>query len=138
MMSYCGQSAVMLARAALCAVAALAWCGGCAQPPASKRGILDDNPAVKIPAMKRAGVVKDAAQEAPLVEQLMDEDAAIRFYAIEALKRLAGDDLGYHYYDDRSERDKAVERWRQWLLGRQPAGTVSAKPASRPAVVDGK
>ncbi|MGA2497300.1 MAG: hypothetical protein ABSH20_06145 [Tepidisphaeraceae bacterium] len=134
----CGQSAVVLARAALGAVAALACSGGCAQPPDSKRGILDENPAVKIPAIKRAGAVKDATQASSLVDQLTDEDAAIRFYAIEALKYLAGDDLGYHYYDDRPQRDKAVERWRQWLLTQQPAATAATQPTTRPAMVDGQ
>ena len=134
----CGQSAVVWARAALCAVAAFVCTGGCAQPPDSKRGILDENLAVNIPAIKRAAVAKDAAQALPLVDQLMDDDAAVRFYAIEALKHLAGDDLGYHYYDERSQRATAVERWRQWLAAQQSAATAATQPTTRPAVVDGQ
>ncbi|MFI5382539.1 MAG: hypothetical protein ACHRHE_24880 [Tepidisphaerales bacterium] len=122
---------------ALCVAAVVAWSGGCAQPPESKRGILDENPAVKIAAMKRAGVAKDAAQSSVLVDQLADEDAAVRFYAIEALKRMTGNDLGYRYYDEREEREKAVERWRQWLRESQSA-TAATQPATRPAVVNGQ
>ncbi len=133
MMSDRGHNAVVLTRAAMGAAVAFACGGGCAQPPSSKLGILDENPAVKIPAIKRAAVDKNLAEAAPLVDQLTDEDGAIRFYAIEALKQMAGDDFGYHYYDDRAERAKAVERWRQWLLTQQPDGT----PATRPAVVNG-
>jgi hypothetical protein len=46
---------------------------------------------------------------------LDDEDSAIRFAAISALKRMTGQDLGYRYYDGEYDRRAAVERWRQWL-----------------------
>lgn len=50
-----------------------------------------------------------------LVKSLESDDSAERFYAIEGLKRLTGDDLGYIYYADESARRPAVNRWKDWL-----------------------
>jgi hypothetical protein len=116
----------------------MVWSGGCAQPPVSKRGILDENPAVKIRAMKRAGSARDVAQAPHLVDQLADEDAAVRFYAIEALKRMTGSDLEYRYFDERAERVRAIERWRQWLREQPLTVTAATQPTTRPAVVNGQ
>jgi hypothetical protein len=114
------------------AVAVGLWllAAGCAAPP--DRGLWDDNPANLLRAVRRAADGRDAAAPARLVELLGHDDPAVRLYAIGALRRLAGTDLGYRCYDDEHTRAAAHERWRQWLA--QQAGAV---PTSRPALVGG-
>ncbi|MHC4632245.1 MAG: hypothetical protein ACYS9C_13400 [Planctomycetota bacterium] len=50
-----------------------------------------------------------------LVDSLQDEDTSVRFYAIEALRRITGTDNGYHYKASPQLRAEAVERWRESL-----------------------
>jgi hypothetical protein len=105
--------------------------GGCASPP--DLGLADDNPSNRVRAIRRAEQTPEPATTALLVQQLVDDDPAVRFYAIGALKRMAGTDLGYRYYDGEIERNQAAERWQAWLKEQQqPGGTT------RPAVVRGE
>ena len=53
-----------------------------------------------------------------MVANLNDDDPAVRFYSIEGLKRLTGDDFGYRYYEDADERAAAVAKWNQWVKKR--------------------
>ncbi|MEZ0265352.1 MAG: hypothetical protein ACAI43_11555 [Phycisphaerae bacterium] len=85
-------------------------CGG--QGP--KPNIYGDDPAEQIPGMKKAAREGDRKVVPELVKQLESDDAAIRFYAIESLKRLTGQDLGYRYFEDEPGRKDAVERWKAW------------------------
>jgi len=50
-----------------------------------------------------------------LVDRLEDEDEAVRFYAIQALVKIAGTDRGYRYYEPFWQRARAVRRWRSFL-----------------------
>ncbi len=73
------------------------------------------DPAMRIRAVQVAGERGDQGAVPLLVDRLEDEDAAVRFYAFEALRRITGEDHGYRYYKPGPERAKAVERWRRHL-----------------------
>jgi len=83
------------------------------------RGVADNDVTYKVPAIKEAVEAKDKQSLPELVAGLRNEDAAVRFYSIGALKRLTGQTFGYHYYDDPPTRKPAVQRWEQWLLEQQ-------------------
>jgi hypothetical protein len=77
--------------------------------------INSDDPDLKILAIK-CDVAEHNLKDTPaMVQGLSDDDAAIRFYSIEGLRKLTGDDFGYHFYEDSDRREPAVKRWRQWL-----------------------
>ncbi len=90
---------------------------GC-QNPLGRPSVQSDNPELMIPAVKRDVMTHDERDDPQLVRDLNDPDPAIRFYAIQGLRRLTGDDFGYRYYDDEPARAPAVSRWRAWLAGR--------------------
>ncbi len=96
-------------------VAALALVG-CASPQG--KGLVDDDASFKIPAIKEAVDKKDQSAIPELIESLSSDDAAVRFYAIEGLKRLTGETLDYHFYDPEPERLAAIERWKKWQTER--------------------
>ena len=73
----------------------------------------DPSPTIRIMAAKWAGDNKVVEATGPLVDMLNDEDQAVRFYAIEALRRIAGKDYGYKYQDRADLRAEAVGRWRK-------------------------
>ncbi len=93
---------------------------GCA--PSVSRGIADDDASFKIPAIKKAIASDDKAAAEQLVVDLENDDPAVRFYAIEGLRRLTGQTFGYRYYDHEAVRRAAVERWKQWLANERDAG----------------
>ena len=83
--------------------------------------VYSDDPDLKVQAIKRDAARRDGGHAAELVRSLDDPDPAIRFYAAGALRRIAGTDLDYRYYDDAAARKPAVTRWRAWLAdGRGP------------------
>src|SRR3954463_10094355 len=69
----------------------------------------------KIPAIKEAAEKHDESAIPELVRDLDSDDPAVRFYAIEGLKRLTGQDFGYLYYMEAADRKESVMKWRQWL-----------------------
>lgn len=85
------------------------------RPPRPPLRIDHPDPIVKIPAMKKAVREQDQRQTELLISDLDSDDAAVRMFAIEALQRLTGEDLGYRYWDGESDRRPAVQRWRAWL-----------------------
>jgi len=92
--------------------------GGCAndfERPMGLSDLGDPNPTVRVMAAKWACDNKVVEAAAPLVNLLSDEDQAVRFYAIEALRCITGKDLGYKYQDRPDSRAEAVERWRKEL-----------------------
>jgi hypothetical protein len=99
----------------LCAALA-AWCvaGGCSEPR-GPLSVKSDDPDLKIPAIKQDVRQRNMHDAAQMVKDLNDDDPAVRFYAIEGLRRLTGQTFDYHYYDDEDQRQPAIERWRQWL-----------------------
>jgi hypothetical protein len=90
--------------------------------------VSDPDPSVKIPAIEQAVRDKDLKAARQLVKDLESDDPAVRFYAIEGLHRLTGQDFGYEFYADEDQRDAAVKKWHQWLQGRQPATEPAARP----------
>jgi HEAT repeat protein len=75
----------------------------------------DPNPTVRIMAIKWAGDHKVSLAVPQLVDFLKDEDRSVRFYAIEALRRITGTDKGYDYKASPELRAEAVGRWREFL-----------------------
>jgi hypothetical protein len=86
---------------------------GCSEPT-GPRVVANPDVSVKIPAMKEAVRSHDKAEIASMIDQLDSDDPAVRFYAIEGLRRLTNLTLGYRYYDDEEQRKPAIERWKQW------------------------
>src|SRR4051794_19483359 len=110
----------------LCLVAGITLLAGC-QGDGPKVGLKSDEPAGRMIAMKQAGQRHDTKAVPQLIDALSSEDPAERFYAGEALERITGQTLGYHYYDSDPVREQAVQNWKQWLNGRTAAGTTKVK-----------
>lgn len=89
--------------------------GACHAPPGPRKSLTEPDPAGKIPAMRQAVRLQDRSGLAQLIKDLDNDDPAIRFYAITALRELTGKDLGYRYFDDEHARRQAIERWQEWL-----------------------
>jgi hypothetical protein len=86
------------------------------------------DPAGRIPAMKLAAERSDRQVLDRLVDDLDSDDPAIRFYAIESLRRISGQTLGYRYFDDERGRAPAIARWRDFL--RTDSNGVSTRPST--------
>ena len=97
--------------------------------PKGKPSLSDPDPMLSIPAIRKAADSGDPQARAKLVELLDSDDPAIRFYAIEALQRIAGTRMGYDYYGEQSQRSEAVKRWRSWLTPAAPATASTAGEA---------
>ncbi|HRK29795.1 MAG TPA: hypothetical protein PLD59_01850 [Tepidisphaeraceae bacterium] len=91
---------------------------GCTLPRA-ERSLIDTDPTAKIPAIKQSakqsGGEAEARSVALLVDELDSDDAAVRFYAIRALRDITGETFDYRYFDDELERKPALAKWRAWL-----------------------
>jgi hypothetical protein len=87
--------------------------GGCFSP--DPKSLTSDSPPSAIPAIKDAADQNDRKAIPRLVQDLDDQDSAIRFAAIAALKRMTGEDFGYRYYDSEFDRAPAIKRWNEWL-----------------------
>jgi hypothetical protein len=96
------------------AVAAVAWLVGCGGPP-PVRDVSNPDPSGKIPAIVAAAKKGDRRVLSQLVKDLDNDDPAVRFYAIEGLRRITGQTLGYHYYYGEDERQSSIQAWKQWL-----------------------
>ena len=70
----------------------------------------------RIDACIRAGQQRDKSVLPLLVDRLEDSDADVRLFAIGALKKITGEDLGYRCYASPSARAEAVRKWRKWLV----------------------
>lgn len=92
---------------------------GCYTP--QPKSLASDSAPSAIPAIKEAGDKNDRAAIPRLVQDLDDNDSAIRFAAISALKKMTGQDLGYRYYDDEFVRQPAIDQWKMWLK-QHPSG----------------
>ena len=87
----------------------------CIPAPRPKLVVTNPDPSVKIPAIKQAVANKNTDAERQLVKDLDSDDPAVRFYAIEGLRKLTGQSFGYRYFDDEDARRPAVEKWKAWL-----------------------
>jgi hypothetical protein len=96
------------------ATLALAFTAGCGGPP-PVRDVTNPDPSGKIPAIVEAVRRGDRRALNQLVKDLDNDDPAVRFYAIEGLRRLTGQTFNYRYYDGEDERQPAIQAWKQWL-----------------------
>jgi hypothetical protein len=87
--------------------------------PSGDPALSHDDPAVKIPAIKRAAVEGRHESLGHLIRDLDSDDPAVRVYAIAALERIAGERFEYQPYHDEEQRKPAIQRWREWLSRRQ-------------------
>ena len=85
------------------------------------RGLADDDLSFKAPAIKQAVAADQKSAVPELIRSLDDDDPAVRFFAIEGLRRLVGETFGYHYYDDAPTRRPAIQQWQQWLKSQKSA-----------------
>ncbi len=92
-------------------------CNGAGKDVAS--GLQSELGSERASACVRAGQQRDESVLPLLVDRLEDSDADVRLFAIGALKKIAGKDLGYRYYASESERSEVVRKWRNWLQQRQ-------------------
>ena len=71
--------------------------------------------------------LKDRSAVPQLVRDLDSDDPAVRFYTIQALRELTGQDFGYDYTDDdEEERKPAIGQWRAWLSEQQQPAAIGA------------
>lgn len=104
------------------------WATGC-DAPQIKPSLADDDPSVKIPAMKLAVKQHDLSAVPILIKNLESEDPAVRFYADDALRKITAQDFGFVYFADEDVRQPAVQRWRTWLSAcSQPATDATSAP----------
>lgn len=94
---------------------------GACVAPRPKLDVRHPDPSIKIPAIKKAVQEQDHVIIAQLIEDLDSNDPAVRLYAIQALRRMTGEDHGYHYWDDSLARAPAIARWRAWWAEQQGA-----------------
>ncbi|MDB5290190.1 MAG: hypothetical protein JWL69_1431 [Phycisphaerales bacterium] len=100
-------------QAVIIAVVAIVGTGGCI--PHGPRVVSDPDPECKIPAIKVAVAHHDRKVIPQLITDLNSDDPAVRFYAIDGLRVLTGENFGYVYYEDEELRKPAVKRWHDWL-----------------------
>ncbi len=89
--------------------------GGCFSAPRGTPDVTSVDPSLKIQGIAKAVDQKDRSKAQQMVKDLDNDDAAVRFYAIEGLERLTGETFGYRYYDDEDQRKPAVKRWQDWM-----------------------
>ena len=119
-----GAGLARFANFSLAVALATGFGAGCFRAPKAPRNLASPDPTVKIPAIKAKAAAGDRSRVAQLVDDLDDDDPAVRFYAFRALSSLTGETFDYRYYDDELERRPAVLRWRAWLAGQGTPATT--------------
>ena len=108
----------------LCVAAA---CPAC-RPGPPRRPLQDRDPVFVIPAIKTASQDNDRQDVPRLIDLLASDDAAIRAFADEGLRRMAGQDFGFRFWADPAQRREAVGRWKIWAVERKYLPPGSAPP----------
>jgi hypothetical protein len=111
-------------------VVAGALCGAGCTAPRGPLVVTDPDPSVKIPAIKKATWKHDRGAVQQLVADLDSDDPAVRFYAINGLRRITGKRFGYDYYADEQRRQPSLQRWQNWLAGREAEPAPVVRDAS--------
>jgi len=97
--------------------------GGCGSSPLDRKIVFSDlqsqNPLIRIRAIKWAADNEIRPAIPPLVDSLQNEDQAVRFYAIEALRRLVGTNYGYDYKAQPNRRAAAIQRWKEFVESKE-------------------
>jgi hypothetical protein len=107
--------------------------GGCVA--GYKPALTSPDPAARIRAIRQVVEKQDRGAVPLLVNRLEDEDEAVRFYAITALVKMTGSDLGYRFYAPEAERLEAVKRWRRHIEAGPAAPTTMSAGVSKTAPV---
>ena len=125
----------VLMRRSMCSVCALVaagwWLGpGCGSmwsgQPGRYHRLQSDDHDVRAAAVIEAARARDRRATPYLIDRLEDEEADIRLFAIQALRRITGEGFGYRFYAKEPARREAVQRWRQWLLAQSGAADGGA------------
>jgi hypothetical protein len=67
------------------------------------------------------------------VDRLSDTESDVRLFAILALQDITGKTMGYRHYDPPDRRIEAIQRWREWLTGRDgPEATTQPQESVTP------
>ncbi|MBS0195585.1 MAG: HEAT repeat domain-containing protein [Planctomycetes bacterium] len=72
-------------------------------------------PAARNAAIVKAGADDNRAAIPDLIRMLESDDPATRLLAITALERMTGERNGFDYGAPPYERERGVQRWRDWL-----------------------
>lgn len=105
---------------------------GCA-PPRHRSDLRSGNPLDRAQGVVRAAEARDPRAVHRLVDLLEDPDSGVRFYAINALRRLFGVDYDYQYYQPAPQRAVAVARWRAAIRDGSVQFARRAASANEPA-----
>lgn len=98
------------------AIFALGIATGCQSGGGADRGELRSrSPFERARAAVRVAENGDSTAIHELVDLLEDDDAGVRLYTIESLRRLCGEDFGYRYQATTERREAAVQIWRAAL-----------------------
>lgn len=117
----------ILALQILWTVLSVSLLGGCGGPVDIADDFQNEDPKVRISAIKRAGQEKLESATPYLIDRLTDSEAEVRMFAILALQEITGLTHDYRYYDGADLRNQAVARWRKWFADKR------RKSAAQPA-----
>lgn len=87
---------------------------GCSLGPRQFQDLNDQAPLVRARAAGLSDTLPRTEFIPELIDHLGDPDAVVRLSSHEELRRRTGQDFGYRPWDDESEREAAVGRWRVW------------------------
>ena len=119
----------LIIRSSLLALTGL-MLAGCTTDRLEPVGISDlehKDPARRIRAIKWAGENQVTEAIPLLIDRLEEQDQAVRFFAICALRKITGEDYGYNYRLPPASCSQAIKRWRQSLTKPPETQTDTAK-----------
>lgn len=103
----------MIRLALICLTTTVVTLIGCATLDPPQKGLIADNPSRLLEGIRLAGAQRDTTKVPLLVEQLDNDDPAVRVFAIHALDQITGERLGYNPYDPPMRRAQAIGQWVQ-------------------------
>ena len=107
------------------------WRGGHAGTDAIIRLANDSNAGVARIAIRKLGNSGNRVAFISLMSKLGSSDVRIRKEAIEALRRMTGDDLGYRYFAPNEDRVKSIGKWQEYWRANQAKPRFLPTPAAR-------
>jgi hypothetical protein len=110
--------------------------GGCIFGGHEKPDINSPDASLKIPAIKSAVARKDMSVIGGLIKDLESDDPAVRFYAVQGLRRLTGETFGYEYFADADVRRPALVQWQEWYNRSEAALAGGGEPEPMRARTD--
>ncbi len=92
----------------------LAMLGGCVSPDEYRAMMQSEVPKERAQGCKYAGSYGSRSDVPLLVDRLNDKDSAVRMWANQSLRKLTGEDFGYNVWGTESEKNQAIQRWREY------------------------